>query len=176
MICSVLLNSSVPVDNSIRGDNGDARRRLLMFLNRYIEQIGIRSDLSNHEAAVLSAVDWVNKHPECLLNQTQMASVLGISTTLLSTRVNKLRKKGFCEALSAPGRVRLGIASNREEYFRMTPAGVRALEEYAQLMFELPSKVGQNIGRMPEYRSLTTSIDEILEGELTLRFREARQQ
>jgi DNA-binding MarR family transcriptional regulator len=174
MICSVLVNSSVPVDNSTGRENLDTRRRLLMFLNRYIEQIGIRSDLSNHEAAVLTAVDWVDKHPECLLNQTQMATVLGISTTLLSSRVNKLRKSGFCEPLSAQERTHLGIASNREGYFRMTPAGVRALNEYAQLMFELPSNTGQEIGRMPEYRTVTKRIDEILVRELTQRFQEAR--
>jgi len=175
MICLVEQNNSVRLNNSI-ADRSDSGIRLLVFLNRYIEHIGRRSDLTNHEAAVLTAIQWVNNNPDCLLNQVQMAGVLSIAPGLLSSRVKKLRKKGLCEPLTQHERSLLRIDNNREEYFRMTTEGTRALKEYARLMFELPSKIAESVASDDDYRGVIHRINGILEGELKLRFQEARQQ
>jgi len=176
MICSVELNSSDPVDNSKISTSSDSRLRLLIFLNRYIEQIGRRSDMTNHDAAVLSAIDWVERQPNFWLKQKQMAQVLGVTPAVLSTRVGKLRKNGFCVPLSEQEKSLFGFDDNREEYFRVTPAGNHALEAYSRLMFELPSKVAEGVESSPAYRTVIDRVSEIVQAELTARFLEAHQQ
>jgi DNA-binding MarR family transcriptional regulator len=175
MICLVALNNFVQLNNS-GSDRSDNWLRLSVFLNRYVEHIGRRSNLTNHEAAVLTAIQWMDNHIECLLNQAQMAGLLSMTPSLLSSRVKKLRARGLCEPLPQQERSLHGIDNNREEYLRVTPKGTRALEQYALMMFELPSKIAEGIVNNEEYRGVLNRVNDILDDQLSLRFQEARQQ
>ncbi len=147
-----------------------SNRRLLVFLARYIEQIGRRSKLTIHEIAVLVSIYWLDNHPEVMVNQTQLAAILGMAPNALSTRIGKLRKRGYCDALTMQQKLSRGIEDNREEYFFITDEGMEELRRYSQQVFGLPTRMQAVMNELPEYRVFTTRLKELVEPEVADQF------
>jgi DNA-binding MarR family transcriptional regulator len=152
-------------------------RRLLVFLSRYIEGVGRSHELSPEQVAILAAIGRGEESTEFMLNQVQMAALFGVPPRAVSEKLTaKLRRKGLCRLLTESERQQLGIEDNRTHYLRLTPEGSRALEDYARLMFDLPSKVAEELESMPEYHVVTQRTREIVESDLALKFREVLKQ
>lgn len=170
------LNSSVRVNyDAAPTPPADGRRRLSLFLNRYIEEIGRSSNLTPQDVAVLASIDWMEKHPKYTLNQAQLGRLLGIKPNQLSTKMSRFCRDGLCEPLNTQEKGKLGVNGNRNKYFRLTGAGVSALEEHAQLTFDLPAMVGAELQNLPEYKVIISRINTVLEHGLSQRFQEVRQ-
>jgi DNA-binding MarR family transcriptional regulator len=179
MISLVEPDSSVHpnLNNQKTSSLKEGRRRLLVFLSRYIEGVGRSHELSPEQVAILAAIERGEESSEFMLNQAQMASLFGVPPRAVSEKLTaKLRRKGLCRLLTDHERQQLGINDNRTHYLRLTPDGSRALEDYARLMFDLPSKVAEELQGMPEYDLVTQRTREIVESDLALKFREVRKQ
>lgn len=168
--CSVGQN----LDNKETQRSQESQRRLWVFLCRYIEGVGRpQKRLTSQDVAILLTIQWGEEHPEHLLNQAQIASLLGMKQERVSEKLTeKLCQQGFCRPLSDYERQALGIDGNRSNYFRLTLDGRAALEDYARLMFELPSKIREELKLLPEYYVFTRRLNEILTSELPRRFQE----
>lgn len=105
-----------------------------------------------------------------MLNQTQLAATLGMATNGLSTRIGKLRKNGYCDALPMQQKLLRGIEDNREEYFFVTDKGREELRRYSQQVFGLPVRMQRVMNELPEYHVFTTRLKELVEPEVADRF------